>query len=41
MSEKVEKEYTSLMEKKQEIEKNKADLYSDMEELDIKRKVIL
>ena len=39
-SNKVEKEFELLMKRKQEIEMNKGDLIKDMEELDIKRKVI-
>ena len=37
---KVEKEFEILMKRKNEIEMNKCDLINDMEELDIKRKVI-
>lgn len=37
---KVEKEFELLMKRKQEIEMNKGDLIKDMDELDIKRKVL-
>ena len=41
MSDKVEKEFITLIERKKEIEQNKVDLFQDMEELDQKRKVII
>jgi len=41
MSDKVEKEFITLIERKKEIEQNKVDLFQDMEELDQKRKVVI
>jgi hypothetical protein len=39
MSNKVEKEFETLILRKKEIEQNKNDLFRDMDELDFKRKV--